>query len=313
MNHAATPVHQLDADQAVEELARILDSAPDESDQLAMIHWRTANTTRAQQLEQHILHLAKMAGADALPGPVPESQDAPPHHLQPEKETTVNPNQEKVQEALIELLTVTDQANAAPDRATFKTLHTRAGNLRFKIRDKCRKHGITEPEMPDPPVNPFLIAPEAAPMPTGSEPAAHALVITEENEERAQTLQMLENLSPKAGPGPYVDLTAEALRSMLPDPFLQRSACADDCIHPDHHHSTADLDWRDSQPQLPRVTVAPSGAIREIRKALWGLLRDMEDMTYAERAALSRDLVFIQHQAAHGLDLIEETEIPEAG
>ena len=57
----------------------------------------------------------------------------------------------------------------------------------------------------------------------------------------------------------------------------------------------------------------PTPDREEIREAFWALLRDMEDMTYPERAALSYDLVFIQHQAAHALDLIKETEIPEAG
>lgn len=75
---AAFPVHTLTEDQAVEELGQILDSAPPEEDVVALYHWKQEHTVRAQQLEHHILRLQRAAK--------PETQNAPPHHLQPESQ-----------------------------------------------------------------------------------------------------------------------------------------------------------------------------------------------------------------------------------
>lgn len=82
MNPAA-PVSTLTADQAVDELAKILDSAPDESDQLAFICWKRDYSARAQQLEQHIIHLQNLSekAIQSPAGSDPISQDAPPPSL----------------------------------------------------------------------------------------------------------------------------------------------------------------------------------------------------------------------------------------
>ena len=71
---AAMPVTALTEDQAVEELERLLDAAPDEEDQLIHIQWHQANAGRVKQLEQHILHLQRQAA----PSEIVTSQIAPP-------------------------------------------------------------------------------------------------------------------------------------------------------------------------------------------------------------------------------------------
>ena len=309
---AALPINQLTEDQAVEELARILDLAPDEADQLAFVHWKQEFSRRAQQLEQHIVHLQKASGADALLGPEPETQDAPPHHLQPEPAPGPAATKEKkpMGKSPKEKLAVQVDLyaeNLAKSKAdpTNTQLRKNVQTIRWRIGNMTKEFKLTYPDLePLPPLPNPLKGP--APKATHSMPPAL--------EGRAK--RELEPLTEKAGPGPYVEPTAEQIlqaaethRAALGMPM----ACGEDCIHPSHHHSSADLDFRDHQPQLARVTIAPGSALREIRKAFWALLRDMEDMAYPERAALSHDLVFIQHQAAHALELIEEETVSEAG
>ena len=237
---AALPINQLTEDQAVEELARILDLAPDEADQLAFVHWKQEFSRRAQQLEQHIVHLQKVAGADVLPGPEAETQDAPPHHLQPEPPPSPAATKEKPVS-----LRKTDDEKLASTLAYYQGLLARVKVCPGErtLRNDCQK-------------------------------AACAV-------------------------------RAAARKAHHPEPVLEPLPPIPDPRPKGGTHSQED--------ELPPVPVAPTSALREIRKAFWALLRDMEDMTYPERAALSYDLVFIQHQAAHALDLIEETEIPEAG
>ncbi len=248
---AAFPVNTLTEIQALDELAAIMDARPGDEDPLEVIHWQQTNSHRAQQLEQHILHLQQH----------PRTEDAPPQQLQPEPEqepTVSNPNQEKVREALAELIDVTAMANFAHDRGTFKTLQQRSANLRFKIRDKCRKHGITEPELPAPPVNPFLVAapePDNRPkvvlpptpdpiLPPFSEPALtpHQRLVAEECEERSQTIASIMDMQepglespalPKAGPGPYT-CSPEEIRAELARQQHHVEASAADLDFCDH-------------------------------------------------------------------------------
>lgn len=84
ITNPAAPVTALTEDQAVEELAAILDAAPPEEDQLARIRWGQEHAQRAQQLEQHIVHLHQVAGAAETPAPTPgivTPQIAPPPAL----------------------------------------------------------------------------------------------------------------------------------------------------------------------------------------------------------------------------------------
>jgi len=258
---AAFPVNTLSEIQALDELAAIMDARPGDEDPLEVIHWQQNNSYRAQQLEAHILHL---------------QQNAPPQQLQPDPEPTVNPNEEKVQEALAELIDVTSKANLTHDWATFKTLQNRSANLRFKIRDKCRKYGIPEPELPEPPVNPFLVAPEAAPAPT-----ARQREIQEENEYRQGTIQqMLDVQEPglesprleKAGAGPYVPPTTASLLAAME----RRSPCAEDCICPEHQRSAYPV-----APAVHQMQAAPpttQARAEQIRRSLTTLLADIDAM-----------------------------------
>ena len=67
-------VNTLTEDQAVGELAALLDSAPPEDQVLEFAVWKRDNSARAQQLEAHIIHLQNLV----------KKEDAPPQHLQPE-------------------------------------------------------------------------------------------------------------------------------------------------------------------------------------------------------------------------------------
>lgn len=325
---AALSISQLTEDQAVEELARILDLAPDEADQLAFVHWKQEFSRRAQQLEQHIVHLQKVAAGDVPPGPEAETQDAPPHHLQPEPEPVPAATKEKPVS-----LRKTDDEKLASTLAYYqgflarvkvrpgdRTLRNDCQKAACAVRTAARKahhpEPVLEPLPPIPDPRPKggtrpgdgvgMPKPKPAPIPTAPEPSQadvyphHAAPLPE-----------------KAGPGPYKELTTEDLRALLPDqpiptPVRARELAEEICrVVQTANRNNAALDSQGNE--IPPVPVAPTSALREIRKAFWALLRDMEDMTYPERATLSHDLVFIQHQAAHALDLIEETEIPEAG
>lgn len=82
------PIHTLTEEQAVAELAEIMDAAPPEDQVFERNQWARGNGHRAQQLEAHIVHLHKKVGQGGeAPAPALEivnSEVTPSHHLQPE-------------------------------------------------------------------------------------------------------------------------------------------------------------------------------------------------------------------------------------
>ena len=333
---AATAIHLMTEAQAAAEMDRLLDTQPDETEFLPLLHWEQEHRRTIDQLQAHIAHLQRLA------------QDAPPpQQLQPEPEETPvsDPNQERVKEALAELIDVTAKANFAHDRATFKTLQTRAGNVRFKIRDKCRKYGIPEPELPAPPVNPFITAPEppaqemhqvvaepALPDPArGILTTAHQRQVQEENEERQGTIQQLLDVmepgleSPaleKAGPGPYVPPTTASLLAAMD----HRSPCAEDCIHPDHHHQAevqrsayplqvtpedmAALDAAMDR-EVPTAAEQAQSRAERIRRELTALLADIDELDDPQALRHAIDAIHTRLQFAYAL--LDEAAMEEAG
>ena len=189
-------VSTLTEDQAVEELGQILDSAPDETDVLALHHWKQENSARAQQLEFHIMHLQK--------GTKPELQDAPPHHLQPEpakasaiaKEKPVSAKKtpkEKLDHLMTAWIAAWEATSAAPsDRA----LRDKASSIRSQMKVLCASFKI---HMPD--LTPLPALPD--PKPKGG-----ARVVDKKPAPPAPVAE-------KAGPGPYEPPTAQDLRELL--------------------------------------------------------------------------------------------------
>jgi hypothetical protein len=250
---AALPISQLTEDQAVEELARICDLAPDESDQLAFVHWKQEFSKRAQQLEQHIVHLQKVAGVDALPGPEPETQDAPPHHLQPEPApgpagtterkpvSAKKTPKEKLQRYLDAYNTILAQVHADPKD---RDLRGRLSSAKANVKFCCKSLKLTEPTLAAAPPIPdprpkggarpgdgvgMPAKPKAAPKMWDGQHAAEtspetvAFVEKHMPELAASPLgrlvaaEVAERTGEKAGPDPYVEPTAEDLRALLPD------------------------------------------------------------------------------------------------
>jgi len=68
------PVSTLTEDEAVAELADIMDARPADEEVLAVHHWQRDNSIRARLLEAHIMQIQKLG----------KPQDAPPPQLQPE-------------------------------------------------------------------------------------------------------------------------------------------------------------------------------------------------------------------------------------
>lgn len=90
---STVPTQNLTEDQAVEELAAILDAEPEPDDVLAHIHWAQDNAGRIQQLEQHIAHLQSLPKVEPVPALRPAKEDPtqplPPMSPMPHKERSM--------------------------------------------------------------------------------------------------------------------------------------------------------------------------------------------------------------------------------
>lgn len=287
-------VTTLTEDQAVEELAAILDAAPDETDQLAFIHWKQDHSIRAQQLGQHIEHCQRAAKAE--PEPIKEKPTMP----------------DSVTERLAALLAkFNDLALQIPLAATSKDcsrIRQTAHNTTYAIRTLCTKHGLAVPEL-EVPANPFSTAsaPAVDLSPAFNEPP------TVDQVEAILTPHSGPRPLDKAGPGPYVPPTPDDLWAALQGQTRLGSPCADDCVHPEHHHS-ADLDMRDHQPQLPRVAVVPSGALeiaRQICSTFWPLCQMLDEMDDRETLRPALDQIHARLQTAYAL--LDEVSVDQAG
>jgi len=302
------PISHLTETQAVEQLDRLLSTQPDDSDFLPLLHWEQEHRRTIDQLQQHIMHLQRTA------------QDAPPQQLQPEpEETPVNPNEEKVREALAELIDVTAKANAAPDKSTFASLQQRCHAIRWKIRDKCRRYGIKEPNLPELAVNPFT-TPE---LPVPAVPTARQREIDEENEFRQGTIQqLLDVLEPglespaleKAGPGPYMQPTSADILAELAQQkhhHVEEPAQADVYAHYADVSAT-DLDFRDRNcgAVSPHAPTAIERADR-IRRDLTVLLAELDAL--ADRQALRPALDAIWARLQMCYQVVDEGTMSEAG
>ena len=108
---------------------------------------------------------------------------------------------------------------------------------------------------------------------------------------------------------------------LRPDPFIPApSACAEDCVHPDHHHaSTADLDQRDRFPgfdpkgdsETLRVTWSEISEPPRARKAqdiarnitgnFWPLCQAIEELPDREVMRPVVDIIHARLQMAYAL------------
>jgi hypothetical protein len=329
---AALPINQMTSDQALDELVRLTDLRPPDEDVLGVIHWQQENSHRAQQLEAHILHLAKTSGAGALPGPEPEPQDAPPHHLQPEStpDPAATPRyamhpplkktpQQKLDHMLDRFATIAAKVQANPgDRDARDDFST----IRSNIKSLVKGTGLPMPKLADlPPL----------PNPVRKGPAA----------KNAPALRALPKVQiEKAGPGPYKELTPEDLRALLPDQpviHISESHVAGDSQELaeairrvvqagnqnraalDRHVSTADLDQRDRtlhRRAAPEMFAAPSDALeslRRIRRDTWLLLAQLADLEPQEREPFRPGLSAIAAGMTQGLVLLDEPPVSVAG
>ena len=247
------PVHTLTADQAAEELELLMDERFLVEDKPAEFHhWKTENAQRVVDLEAWFL----MHQKDEMPAAALKAQDAPPHHLQPEpvpgpaatKEkpmpspsTSPDPVAERLAGLLTKFNDLALQVPNAPNGKACVKIRQTMHNTKFAIRSLCNRNGLAVPELPEIPPNPFSeVPPPAAPIAKKPEPEPTVDQVEEEHEERTSTLPPVEDLSEKAGPGPYKEPTteqiiqaAEAHRASLGLPMEPRSC------------STADLDQRD--------------------------------------------------------------------
>lgn len=170
-------VTTLTEDQAVDELAAILDSAPSEDQVLELSVWKRDHTFRAQQLEAHIVHLQGLA----------KKQDALPQHLQPEVATPAvgtqkSPEKEKrpvtpkktPKEKLQTLVGQYERARARvlPDPGN-RLFRNRANVIKSHLKALCKEFKLQEPkleplpELPDPkPRNTWTKKVKAAPAPS---------------------------------------------------------------------------------------------------------------------------------------------------
>ena len=188
------PVNTLTEDQAVAELAEIMDSRPADEEVLAVHHWQRDNAVRAQQLEAHIVHLQHLAPPQQLPPDPPPAPAAT-------KEIPVSPKktpQEKLDHLLRAFGSAMVLVHGAPGNRAFRD---KVNTLRSNIRQLCRDEDLLEPKlqaMPDlPDPKPKGIA-RPAPEPPGA---------------------------------PYVPPTAEDIRALLPTPSTPTHAKA---VYPAH-------------------------------------------------------------------------------
>ena len=351
------PVTQLTEDQAVDELARILDSAPPEDDALALIHWKQANSARAQQLEAHIIHLQRVtAGAtnasdsatelpiDEKPAPIPElvnSQDAPPHHLQPEpspgpavvaKERTVSPRKtpkEKLQSLVDSYHVLVDKLQDDPTNRRYRD---DASTCKSRMNSMEREFHLTRPELrPIPPIK--MGRPVGVPLaaPKGSlvidqvldrfvlEPPAADEALPEEGEIAPGGIRgPYPETSTKVGPGPYIPPTAEDLCAMFPSHAPTTEELVQGCLPPHSperiHEIAADLAVAiDGATRGPEAIRRLRQKLRDLRHDLVPVLIQLENLTPQERAIASEDFQSFLNLALTAEILMGEPDLSQVG
>lgn len=225
---AAFPVHTLTRDQAEAELEQLCDERfLVEDNPIEFARWKKDKAQRVTELEVWIMtqspRLAAMVPSE------PETQDAPPHHLQPEppkasaapKEKPVSARKtpkEKMQSLVDAYHTLVEKIQVDP---TIKRIRDDASTCKTRMRMLEREFHITAPELrPIPPLparawrsspaavaevlDRFLPTVPEAPSPCGEEcvhPDHHHAALR----------------APKAGPGPYQEPTAKEIRDLLPN------------------------------------------------------------------------------------------------
>ena len=282
-----TPIADLTLDQAVAELAEIFDAAPPEEDQLARYHWQQDNTVRARQLEAHIERLAKAAPRPAVtPEPIParEPEPGPAMEEPPVKDLDlphITPAKDRMATALGSYQKWLGTVKANPSN---RAARGQAQKWASTIRAIAKVARIPKPDL--------------EPLPVLPDPKLHG------RHKRDR---------PELAAGDWIPEPEPAL-PVLPSP------CADDCTHPDHHHavSTADLDARDrtlSRRAAPEQFAAPCDALetlRRVRRDVWLLLVQLADLPPAERAPYRAGLQAVIVGCESGLDLVDESPVPQA-
>jgi hypothetical protein len=189
-------------------------SRPGHTDIPALTAWAQAHDLLRFDLE---LLLGQRPARD-----VPTPTIPPPARPAPTMEIPVNEHELKVQDLLAEIKAYTARAASAIDRAAFRQIYQKVNNLRHKARGIAKAHDLAEPVFPPLPVNPFA---EQVPMPTQAptptvdtvlDQHLPALELPEEGEIAEAGIRGPVEQLEKAGPGPYVEPTAEVIRALLP-------------------------------------------------------------------------------------------------
>lgn len=339
---AATPIHLMTEDQAAAELARILDTQPDDSNFLALLSWEQMYRQVIVQLQAHIAHLRHVAAhQDEAPAaaPTPTHQETPmeSHRSLPPVNTRTSDEKMATAVAHFEGLLARVQARPA-DRA----LRNNASKAAAAVRVLAKRLNVTAPELralpelPDTkyqgPVRPAREMPAAVKgraavlhqvvaEPALPDPARGILTTTrqrqvdEENEERQGTIQQLLDVqepgleSPallKAGPGPYVPPTSNDILAEL----AQRQ----------HHQvpepAQADLYARseiaDGLDFCPLPPPTAQVLARAIQRSLWPLIDALDALDAEDRAPFRPALDEIHARLQIAYALVDEGSIAVA-
>jgi len=249
-----------------------------------------------------------------------------------------NENQKQLNGILAEIQEWTAKANSAPDRSAYRERYQKVNNLRHKARGLAVKHGM-DIDLPPLPVNPFLDAPAPPTVDQVLDQHIPALTpaertIAEETAFRLGIVGELQDVAEpameKAGPGPYVKPTSADILAELAarqhhhveEPpqdeiyahHVMRSPCAEDCIHPDHHHQVElpEASARTWHLEAPEPPPSLHTAIRRLRQDTARLLVLMEEAEPQDRADHHGSLQVLYAYVGQALELVGEAAIPEA-
>jgi hypothetical protein len=268
VNAAATPIHLLTEDQAVEEMDRLLSTQPSEADFLDLLKWEQAHRQTVTQLQAHILHLQRLAAQQGqptepiTPPPAPEAKEEPAMPTtQPEIR---NERLDRLCRDYLQLLAELQENPAdQPKRNKASILRSNALRLADKIgADVPDLPRLPELPYPAPSTHPAVPVPAAKAAPTPIPPREPDPVTF-----REETVALVEKICApvdiKKVAVPYEDVTADTLRAALrlqpteglplptggwipePEPVLPgpstraaplRSPCAEDCTCHLHDH-----------------------------------------------------------------------------
>ena len=301
------PVHTLTLDQAVDELAAIFDSRPDDDQVIALRRWKDEYSQRAVDLEAWILMKTPKEKAQQ-PEPAAETEDAPPQHLQkPPKVAakrkppiTKKTPAEKLKAYVADYARAVEKVAADPSN---RPLRYAASTVRSHIKTLCSQFRLNMPEL--------------APLPTLPDPkpkggaAQHPKAVKPEEPGPAPTVdQVLDehvkeiHIHPeKVGPGPYEPPTAAQIQAHLPS----NSGARVREIAAGLAKAIDDSERNIDRPRRLRME------LRGLRHDLIPVLIKLELLTPAQRAECREDFQGLLNLVLTAEILMSEPDISQAG